>query len=188
MSAATAARARLSRLLLEASVDLGALRALSSELGAHVAALEAPSPARPILALISVDLHNYYTALESLFERTARHLDEAVPSGADWHVELVDQMAADLPPVEAARMHTAGLPSGELRPTGGADLDHPARQPLRHGASQLGRFDHGRGPPRGHVRHPDPRRGAAARELLDDLGGGSLPQGADAREHVTTGE
>jgi hypothetical protein len=106
MSAARAARARLSRLLVEASVDLGALDALSAELRAQQAALHEPRPSRPILALASVDLHNYYTALESLFERIARHVDEAVPAGADWHVALVDQMAADLPPVRPAVIDT----------------------------------------------------------------------------------
>lgn len=38
-------------------------------------------------------LHQFYTGVESIFERIAIGLGESVPRGAYWHVDLLDQMA-----------------------------------------------------------------------------------------------
>jgi len=102
MSASNAVRARLSRLLLEAVEEIGALERISAELSEFHPALGIDPPGRPVLALVAVDLHDYYTAAETLFERIARAVDGSVPSGSESHLELVNQMAAELPPIRPA--------------------------------------------------------------------------------------
>ena len=99
MTAADLSRPRLARLLAEARPDRDALVRLAGELTAFAPRLAEAPTERPLLAVVAVDLHDYYTALETLFERTARLLDGDVPKGPDWHRDLLVQMAADLPPV-----------------------------------------------------------------------------------------
>jgi hypothetical protein len=38
-------------------------------------------------------LHDLYNGIEAVFSRVARQLDGHVPSGANWHRELLDQMS-----------------------------------------------------------------------------------------------
>lgn len=102
MSSVRATRARLSRYLVEVRGERAALASLAEEIRSYRPALEAAEPDRPILALFASDLHDYYTALETLFERTARVFDGEVPAGAESHRELIDQMAAALPPFRPA--------------------------------------------------------------------------------------
>ncbi len=59
------------------------------------------------LALSAVALHAWYTGLETLFERIARELDGAVPSGERWHRALLSQMTAEIPGVRPAVLDTA---------------------------------------------------------------------------------
>jgi hypothetical protein len=40
-------------------------------------------------------LHDFYTGVERIFQQIAAVLDEAVPSGRDWHEALLQQMAAE---------------------------------------------------------------------------------------------
>ena len=102
MTPADPVRARLSRLLAEARVESAALQRIAEEMARYRTDLDAVMPARPVLALVAVDLHDYYTAAEALFERVARPVDGDVPSGLDSHRELLEQMAADVPPVRPA--------------------------------------------------------------------------------------
>ncbi len=52
---------------------------------------------------IALNLHGFYAGMESCFEDIARTVDGGLPSGANWHQELLQQMAADMkglrPPV-----------------------------------------------------------------------------------------
>jgi hypothetical protein len=94
---------RLSRLLVELNADLDALAARHRDGAALVVELERDSklPERDVVVL-AVHLHGYYTALETLLERIARLLDQEVPSGPTWHVELVQQMRVDVAGVRPA--------------------------------------------------------------------------------------
>ena len=47
-------------------------------------------------------LHSFYNGVESVFQTIAKRVDEQMPSGADWHRELLHQMACkadDRPPI-----------------------------------------------------------------------------------------
>ena len=47
----------------------------------------------------ALNLHGYYTGVEKVFEDIARTVDNAVPSGLEWHRQLLLQMSTDLAPI-----------------------------------------------------------------------------------------
>lgn len=64
----------------------------------HVAVERAQASIADPVAVAAAALHlqNLYTALEALFQRVATELDGTVPSGDDWHRELLGQMTLDI--------------------------------------------------------------------------------------------
>ena len=44
-------------------------------------------------------LHDFYVAVENVFEIIARDIDERLPSGENWHQELLRQMVLTVPQV-----------------------------------------------------------------------------------------
>ena len=57
---------------------------------------------RPELVLLAVNLHGWYTAFETALERVARLLDQSIPEGSSWHIDLLAQMKLDIPGVRPA--------------------------------------------------------------------------------------
>lgn len=51
---------------------------------------------------VALNLHGFYAGVERIFEDIARNLDEAVPTGADWHRDLLLQMSAAIDGVRPA--------------------------------------------------------------------------------------
>jgi hypothetical protein len=97
------ALARLSRLRSEVAIDLSALEARAVEAEAIVIACPDPaSMPRDKVIVLGVTLHAYYTALETLMERVARLLDESMPAGPTWHVDLLSQMQTEIPTLRPA--------------------------------------------------------------------------------------
>jgi hypothetical protein len=47
----------------------------------------------------ALNLHGFYAGLERLFVIIAERVDESMPTGANWHQELLQQMSAELPGV-----------------------------------------------------------------------------------------
>jgi len=45
---------------------------------------------------VALNLHSFYNGLERSFEAIARRIDGGLPSGPEWHYELLLQMAAEL--------------------------------------------------------------------------------------------
>lgn len=45
---------------------------------------------------VALNLHSFYAGIESCFEDIARTVDNAMPSGGNWHQELMRQMAAEM--------------------------------------------------------------------------------------------
>ena len=45
----------------------------------------------------ALSLHSFYVGLERMFLTIAEEVDQKVPSGSSWHLDLVNQMAYDLP-------------------------------------------------------------------------------------------
>lgn len=51
---------------------------------------------------IALNLHDFYTGLERLLRHIAAEIDGHVPAGAEWHQELLRQMATQLPRIRPA--------------------------------------------------------------------------------------
>lgn len=102
-------RARLARLHAELLQDLP----IVARLGAEIASTpEVSLRDEAQRALAAVRLHRYYTAIETVLERIERAF-AAVPTGADWHAELLEGAALHLPDVRPAILPPAVV--GELR-------------------------------------------------------------------------
>jgi hypothetical protein len=50
-----------------------------------------------LLDAAALNLHDVYSGLERIFAHIASDVDQSVPSGPDWHRELLRQMTVDLP-------------------------------------------------------------------------------------------
>jgi hypothetical protein len=46
---------------------------------------------------VALNLHTFYSAIERIFEDIARTVEAGVPSGPDWHRDLLIQMSAEIP-------------------------------------------------------------------------------------------
>jgi len=44
---------------------------------------------------VALNLHSFYSGLERIFERVATSIDGNLPSGANWHQELLEQMGCE---------------------------------------------------------------------------------------------
>lgn len=51
---------------------------------------------------VALNLHGFYSGLERIFEKTASLIDGNVPSGANWHQELLNQMSIEVPGLRPA--------------------------------------------------------------------------------------
>ena len=47
-------------------------------------------------------LHDFYVAVENIFEVLGREIDEHLPDGSDWHIQLLRQMALEVADVRTA--------------------------------------------------------------------------------------
>jgi hypothetical protein len=47
----------------------------------------------------ALNLHDLYAGLERIFRQIATAVDKSVPSGSDWHRELLRQMTVSLPQI-----------------------------------------------------------------------------------------
>ena len=51
---------------------------------------------------VALNLHGFYTGVEHIFEDIARTLENSVPSGSEWHVDLLTQMSGEIEGVRPA--------------------------------------------------------------------------------------
>ena len=51
---------------------------------------------------VALNLHGFYSGLERLFELIATRIDDSLPQGANWHKELLAQMAVEVTSVRPA--------------------------------------------------------------------------------------
>ena len=87
-------RLELTRLATEITADVTVLDGV-----ARLCIEAQPSLAkstRAITAMVAVDLHRYYTALENVLERIERGVGALPPSGPAWHEELLLGAAREL--------------------------------------------------------------------------------------------
>lgn len=51
---------------------------------------------------VALNLHSFYSGIERIFERIAVTIDDTMPSGANWHQELLYQMTFEVPDIRPA--------------------------------------------------------------------------------------
>lgn len=51
---------------------------------------------------VALNLHGFYTGVEHIFEDIARTLEKSVPASAEWHMDLLTQMAEEIEGVRPA--------------------------------------------------------------------------------------
>lgn len=51
---------------------------------------------------LALNLHDFYSGIERIFQRIASTLDDSIPKGDAWHRELLDQMATEVRSVRPA--------------------------------------------------------------------------------------
>ena len=51
---------------------------------------------------VALNLHRFYAGLERILEVIATRVDQTVPTGGNWHQELLDQMSTDVSTVRPA--------------------------------------------------------------------------------------
>ena len=88
-------------------LDEGLKRLVERELGEVYALLEKSAgllvvpdgeePSFERLAALSQILNSFYTGLERIFDRIARHVDDERPVGERWHAELLSRMSKSGP-------------------------------------------------------------------------------------------
>ncbi len=81
---------------------------LTAELDTVIASTDEQLPTR-VRAAGSV-LHDFYTAVEKIFQRIGAAVDRDLPTGDDWHVQLLERMAT---PVEEIRPAVIDEPLAE---------------------------------------------------------------------------
>lgn len=72
----------------------GELRANAGDVGPHTSSFR--------LRAVGSVLHDFYTGVEKIWELIARTVDGTVPSGDEWHKELLTQMNVEVPGLRPA--------------------------------------------------------------------------------------
>ncbi len=102
MTALEMSEALIRRLMADLRADLEMCEEIAARLGTTCGPLEDSLADVGARALVALELHRYYTALEGAFERVARYLDGHVPTREGWHRELLRQVSLPLPGVREA--------------------------------------------------------------------------------------
>lgn len=61
-----------------------------------------PAEEALFLDAVALNLHDFYSGLERVLQYIATHVDRHVPSGGDWHRELLRQMQIEIPDIRPA--------------------------------------------------------------------------------------
>ena len=87
--------------------DLTGLERVVQRVERAIVAARRDTPERGLfIDSAALNLHDFYTGLERIFEQIASVVDKSVPSAHDWHRELVRQMAVDVPGLRSAVIST----------------------------------------------------------------------------------
>jgi hypothetical protein len=108
MPEASDMRGRLARLASELAADREAILRLGRDTAACAGSVTPATTDPAALALLAVDIHRWYTGLESALERIERTFG-SLPSGGDWHLELLAGASLDIagvrPPILPAKLN-----------------------------------------------------------------------------------
>lgn len=83
----------LEEVLDHVRVGIKQIERLFTEYGDLLRHLQQEQPNQVELMAAASILHSFYNGLEITFRSVAKNLDGKIPSGSDWHHELLNQMA-----------------------------------------------------------------------------------------------
>jgi hypothetical protein len=75
----------------EINEEIENLKRLEKEMACLLQEIQIPT-FKEIRATASI-LHDFYSGIEKIFEKIALTIDNSLPSGEEWHIELLSQMA-----------------------------------------------------------------------------------------------
>jgi hypothetical protein len=87
------------RLITEIQAELSELAKVKAVLDEANAQFAERIPDFLELSGIALNLHAFYNGIENLFRRIALELGEGVPTGSDWPLRLLRNMALEIPQV-----------------------------------------------------------------------------------------
>lgn len=61
---------------------------------------------------VALNLHGFYSGLERIFEKIASTIDGTVPSAANWHQELLNQISIEIPGVRPVVISSGSITDG----------------------------------------------------------------------------
>jgi hypothetical protein len=114
-----------------------------------------PASADLFLDAVALNLHDFYSGLERIFQFIAAHIDQHVPSGVNWHRDLLHQMQIEI----------TGLRPAVLSPKSVDVLDEYLR--FRHVVRNIYTFQFDAGRLEGLVNKLRPSFHIVAKELQD---------------------
>lgn len=82
----------LRTLLARVERDQEAVGAVYGRLRHALDRVESEGADDELISAVALRLHHLYTAIEDLFSRVATDVDGAIPSGPEWHRQLLEQM------------------------------------------------------------------------------------------------
>lgn len=85
----------------EIKQEIHELEELEAELNDYVSRIKG-EPENMELRAIGSALHDFYSGIEKVFELIAKHIDEDVPEGEDWHNRLLLRMQGELDGIRPA--------------------------------------------------------------------------------------
>lgn len=89
-------------LAAELRQELENLDRLAEELGPLLPSDPQTKPPAPSVRAIGSIIHDFYNGVEKVFRRVAQEIDEEVPKGESWHLDLLQRMAIEVPEVRPA--------------------------------------------------------------------------------------
>jgi len=88
----------MNKLKEEIKIEMENIKRLNKEMQALLAEIKEKPSFVEIRAAASI-LHDFYSSVERIFKNIALLIDKNLPSGENWHIELLSQMAKSLPNV-----------------------------------------------------------------------------------------
>lgn len=93
----------------EVRSDLAVAKRLSAEVSTLFLSKASPRPDETLYATALL-LHHFYSALEAAFERIGKVLDGDIPSGSDWHRQLLHRMGLNIEGLRPAVLPESLIP------------------------------------------------------------------------------
>lgn len=101
---------RYSILNAEIKTELAAILKLRDELNTEINNINLKDISSFEIRGFGSLLHDIYTALERIFRRIAKNIDEDLPQGENWHIELLNRMSLE---IQNVRIHVISTETRE---------------------------------------------------------------------------